>query len=83
MRTLTIHLPPGLNPDRARLLLAIRLYEEGDVSLGYAAAMARHSVPAFTELLSERGIPAVADPEHTLDRTLAAGDALDEQNVAR
>jgi predicted HTH domain antitoxin len=77
MNTLTVDLPLSLDPERARLLLAIRLFEEGDVSLGYAAEMAGYSVRTFIELLGKRGIPVVDYPESDLDEELAAFDRLD------
>jgi predicted HTH domain antitoxin len=82
MSTLTVDLPLSLDPERARLLLAIRLFEEGDVSLGYAAEMAGYSVRTFIELLGKRGIPVVDYPERDLDQELAAFDRLDAQNAA-
>lgn len=77
MSTLTVDLPLSIDPERARLLLAIRLFEEGDVSLGYAAEMADYSVRTFVELLGKRGIPVVVYPASDLDDELAASDRLD------
>ena len=77
MSTLTVDLPLSLDPERARLLLAIRLFEEGDVSLGYAAEMADYSVRTFIELLGKRGIPVVDYPVSDLEAELAAFDRLD------
>ena len=77
MSTLTLDLPLGLDPDRARLLLAVRAFEEGDVSLGYAAEMAGYSLRTFVELLGKRGIPVVDYPASELDDELAAFDRLD------
>jgi predicted HTH domain antitoxin len=82
MSTLTVELPLNLDPERARLLLAIRLFEEGDVSLGYAAEMAGYSVCAFIELLGKRGIPTVDYPEGDLDQELTTFDRLDPQTEA-
>ena len=77
MSTLTVELPLSLDPERARLLLAVRLFEEGDVSLGYAAEMAGYSVRTFVELLGKRGIPVVDYPASDLDDELAAFDRPD------
>ncbi len=76
MSTLTVDLPLSLDPERARLLLAIRLFEEGEVSLGYAAEMAEYSLRTFIELLGKRGIPVADYPESDLDGELAAFDRL-------
>ena len=67
MSTLTVELPPDLSPERARLLLAVQLYEDGEVSLGYAAEMAGCSVGAFAERLGQRGVPVVDYPADDLD----------------
>ncbi len=77
MSTLTVDLPLSLSPERARLLLAIRLFEEGDVSLGYAAEMAGYSVRTFMEFLNKRGIPVADYPASELDQELDAFDQLD------
>ena len=77
MSTLTLDLPLGLDPDRARLLLAVRAFEEGDVSLGYAAEMAGYSVRTFMELLGKRGVPLADYPAGELDDEAAAFDRLD------
>ena len=47
MSILTVDLPLSVRPDHAQLLLAVRLLEEGDVSLGYAAEMSGHSLATF------------------------------------
>ncbi len=55
--TLTIELPFDLDPEEARLLLSMKLFEEGKVSLGYAAQMAGYTKRTYIELLGKRGIP--------------------------
>ena len=77
MSTLTVDLPLTLAPERARLLLAIRLFEEDEVSLGYAAEMAGYSVRTFIELLGKRGITVVDYPNEDLDGELEAFERLD------
>ena len=79
MSTLTVDLPLGLQPEHARLLLAIQLFEEGEVSLGYAAEMAGYSLRTFTELLGKRGISLVDYPPGDLDGELATLDRLDRE----
>ncbi len=70
MHTLTVELPMSVRPDRARLLLAVRLFEEGEVSLGYAAEMAGTSLATFAERLAQRGIPVIDYPADDLDGEL-------------
>ena len=63
--TLTVELPFGIEPDEARLLLSIKLFEEGRVSLGYAAKMAGFTRRTYIELLTKRGVAAYSyeDPD--------------------
>lgn len=70
MSTLTVDLPPDLSPERARLLLAIQLFEDGEVSLGYAAEMAGRSLASFAETLSRRGVPVIRYPPEDLEGEL-------------
>lgn len=56
MSTLTVDLPPDLDPEEARLLLSIKLFEEGQISLGKAAEMSGHPRRAYIKLLGERGV---------------------------
>lgn len=77
MSTLTVDLPVTVSPDRARLLLAVRLYQEGEVSLGYAAEMAGYSLATFVELLGKRGIAVIDYPAADLDGEMDAFDRLD------
>jgi len=53
MRTgeLRVTLPFSLSEDEAKLLLAVKLYEVGKVSLGQAAKLAGFSKRAFMEVL--------------------------------
>jgi predicted HTH domain antitoxin len=54
----TLELPSGVDEARARLLLAIGLFQEEEVSVGKAAEIAGLSYRAFLDALRERGIPA-------------------------
>lgn len=54
--TLSVDLPPGLEPDEARTLLAATLFDRGRLSLGQAAEMAGSSRPEFLEALGSLGI---------------------------
>ena len=58
MSTLTLSLPPHVDEARARLLLAIALFQEDDLTVGRAADVAGLSYRAFVDTLAARGIPA-------------------------
>ena len=70
---LTLDLPPHVDEARARLLLAIGLFQEEEVSVGKAAEIAGLSYRAFLDALHERGIPAyIYDDEADLQQELEA-----------
>ena len=54
---LRVTLPFSLSEDEARLLLAVKLYEVGKVSLGQAAKLAGFSKRAFMDVLAQHHIP--------------------------
>ena len=54
----SIELPPHVDEGRARLLLAIGLFQEEEVSVGRAAEIAGLSYRAFLDALLARGVPA-------------------------
>lgn len=56
---LTLELPSNLTKDEAQLLLAVKLYETGRVSLGQAARTAGYSKRAFIEILGKNDIPVI------------------------
>ena len=66
-----VELPAGLSQEEAKLLLAVKLFEVGKVSVGQAAKIAEISKRAFLDLLGRYGIPVFNDsPEdlrHELD----------------
>lgn len=66
METLKLDLPPEVTEEEARLLLAIKLYEVGKLTLGQAAELARSSKRAFMELLGRYGVPVFAYPPEDL-----------------
>lgn len=66
MRSVVLQLPPDVSDEDARLLLAVRLFEEGRLSLGRAAEIAGHSRPAFMEILAHKGVPPVNYPPEDL-----------------
>lgn len=55
-----LDLPPEVTEEEARLLLAIKLYEVGKLTLGQAAELAGYSKQAFMELLGRYGVPVFA-----------------------
>lgn len=66
MSQLNVDLPPEVSADEARLLLAMKLFETGRLSLGQAAKMAGYSKQAFLEILAKAGIPVFDYPASEL-----------------
>ncbi|MFI3220911.1 MAG: UPF0175 family protein [Methylococcales bacterium] len=64
MQTLQIQLPDSIHIDtqEIQLLLAIRLYEKGLLSVGQAAQMAGFSKRAFMELLGHYQVSVLNYP---------------------
>ncbi len=63
---MTLDLPPSVDEARARLALAVGLFQGGDLTLGRAAEVAGLEYRAFADTLAARGIPPVPadeDPE--------------------
>lgn len=54
---LKIELPASLSQEEAKLLLAVKLFELGKVTLGQAAKMAELSKRTFMEILGRYGVP--------------------------
>lgn len=57
---LKVDLPAGLSIDEVKLLLAIKLYEVGKVSIGQSAKIAGYSKRAFMEILGRYMAPIFA-----------------------
>jgi predicted HTH domain antitoxin len=53
----TLDLPPHVDEARARLLLAVALFQEEGLTVGQAAEVAGLSYRAFADALVERGVP--------------------------
>lgn len=70
MNTFSIELPPDIEPEEARLLLSIKLFEVGKLSLGRAAEMAGYSKRAYMEILGKRGVPVIDYPPDELAEEL-------------
>lgn len=60
MGTLKIELPPEVSEEEAKLMLAVKLFEIGKLTLGQAAKLAGYSKRAFIELLGKHGVPVMA-----------------------
>lgn len=65
-----LELPAGLSQEEAKLLLAVKLFEVGKVSVGQAAKIAEISKRAFLDLLGRYGIPVFNDSPEDLRREL-------------
>ena len=66
-----VNLPEiNVKEEELKLLLAIKLLEEGLVSLGKAAAVAGFSEKAFAEILVRRGVPPIGYSELNLEKEL-------------
>ena len=66
MAEATLKLPPDVSADEARLLLAMKLYETGRLSLGKAAEFAGYSKRTFIELLGKAGVAVFDHPADEL-----------------
>ena len=71
MNELKIELPANVSLDEAQLLLAVKLFETGKLSIGQAAKIAGYSKPTFMELLSKMGVPVINYPVEDLDREIS------------
>lgn len=65
-----VSLPTGLSADDAKLLLAIKLFEVGKVSLGQAAKLSGFSKRAFMEVLGHYKIPVFNYSSEELNQEL-------------
>ena len=70
MNELKIELPPNVSLDEARLLLAVKLFETGKLSIGQAAKLAGYSKRTFIELLSKMGVSVINYPVEDLEREI-------------
>jgi predicted HTH domain antitoxin len=72
MSDVTIQLPPEVQQEEARLLLMIKLFETGKLSLGQAAKSSGYSKRAFMELLGKYGVPVFDYPAEDLHQEMNA-----------
>ncbi len=81
---LTLDLPPHVDEARARLLLAIALFQEDEVAVGKGAEIAGVSYRAFLDALRERGIPAyIYDDDEDFAREMETIRAHFEEKETR
>ncbi len=68
MKTITINIPDNIELEQheAAMILAARLYERGDLSLGQAAEIAGLSKRTFIELLGRYGVSVFNYPASDL-----------------
>ena len=69
--SISVNLPDmNIKEDEIKLLLAIKLLEEGTVSLGKAAEIADYSEKAFVEVLGHRGVSPIKYIDLDLDKEM-------------
>ena len=59
-------LPPFVSAGEGRLMMALKFFELGRLSLGQAAEVAGYSKRAFIDVLGQYGIPVVNYPTSEL-----------------
>ncbi len=70
--SISVRLPEvNIPEEELKLLLAIKLFEDGRVSLGKASEIAGYSEKAFAEILLHRGISPIKYQNLNLDKELS------------
>ena len=68
---ISVYLPEmNIKEEEVKMLLAIKLLEEGLVSLGKAAEIVGYSEKAFVEILIHKGVPPIKYSKLNLEREL-------------
>ena len=75
---MTLDLPPSVDEARARLALAVGLFQGGDLTLGQAAEVAGLEYRAFADALAERGVPLTVYTREMLEEDIAAAREVTE-----
>ncbi|MEL6440357.1 MAG: UPF0175 family protein [Cyanobacteria bacterium J06621_8] len=70
MNALEVQLPQDISVEEARLLLMVKLFETGKLSVGQAADLAGYSKSTFIELLGKLGVPVVDYSPEELEQEL-------------
>ena len=68
MKTLTLQIPDNLDEKEAQTLLAAKLYEKGNLTLGQAAELAGYTKRTFMELLANYDVSIFNYTEEELDK---------------
>ncbi|MER3422933.1 MAG: hypothetical protein C4293_06560 [Nitrospiraceae bacterium] len=71
MAELKVDLPPDIKAEEARVLLMIKLFEAGRLSLGQAAKAAGYSKRAFLEVLRKHGVSVLDYPRKSYETNLS------------
>ena len=67
---LKIKLPPEVQNEEAKLLLMMKLFETGKLSLGQAAKYSGYSKRAFMEILGKYNVPVFDYDKDELEREM-------------
>ena len=67
---LQLQVPTGVDFVEADRMLAIKLYEAGELSLGQAAKLVGYSKRAFIAFLGKNGVPVINYPAEELEREM-------------
>jgi predicted HTH domain antitoxin len=68
---ISVNLPDmNIKEDEIKLLLSIKLLEDGTVSLGKAAEIAGYTEKAFVEVLTHRGVAPLKYNDLDLDKEM-------------
>jgi predicted HTH domain antitoxin len=70
MKTLTLQIPDNLDEKEAQTLLAAKLYEKGNLTLGQAAELAGYTKRTFMELLANYDVSIFNYTEEELDKEI-------------
>lgn len=70
MKTLTLQIPDNLDEKDAQTLLAAKLYEKGNLTLGQAAELAGYTKRTFMELLANYDVSIFNYTEEELDKEI-------------
>ena len=70
MNALEVQLPQDISVEEARLLLMVKLFEMGKLSVGQAADLAGYSKHTFIELLGKLGVSVIDYPPEELEQEL-------------
>jgi predicted HTH domain antitoxin len=68
---LEVPLPPFIEKEEARLMLAVKLFEMGRLSLGQAARVAAMTKRSFLDALARIGVPLTNYPASELAEEIA------------